>query len=455
MAKIESTAVNQLIDLVARKPIAPDGDDDLRFTPPNRLSGRMTIPIFGAGDPRAARAIVPAHTPKPERAPKLQTTLPRFRAVKATPPPRIPVPIAPGPLVETLETIAPAQRPGPRPPTHGRPPPWQTASRLQPIVAPPRPPERPTKPIPILPRPANDALDGDVTAPVNRTRRRNFNIRASWRRVDTRALLPKLVIPALVVAIGSMFLTGYLVFGGDGNGAPKLASTPIVPAPIAPTPIIAPPVKPVAPTLTVEPIVEQVPAAKPTIATPMPETAKQVLFESSPSGATVMLVENGSASVVGTTPVNASLDPSSKYDLVLTLKGYPTSVQHLDPQATHVAVALDEPPAAPALTKSSLRKQAAAAKTKQRTKRVAKDKAVATAEPATGNGVLMVSSKPPCAIIVDGKPTSLTTPQRSISLSAGAHKITLVNAQQNIRKTLAVRIKPDQSTKLIQNFMKR
>jgi hypothetical protein len=72
---------------------------------------------------------------------------------------------------------------------------------------------------------------------------------------------------------------------------------------------------------------------------------------------------------------------------------------------------------------------------------------------AGGEGTLMVSSKPPCEIYVDGKATGLTTPQRSIALAAGAHKITFVNASENIKKTVAVSIKVDQSTKLIQDLM--
>ena len=72
----------------------------------------------------------------------------------------------------------------------------------------------------------------------------------------------------------------------------------------------------------------------------------------------------------------------------------------------------------------------------------------------TDEGVLMVASKPPCELIVDGKATHLTTPQRSLALSAGSHAITFLNARQNIKKTVGVNITPRRPTKLIQNFMK-
>ena len=73
----------------------------------------------------------------------------------------------------------------------------------------------------------------------------------------------------------------------------------------------------------------------------------------------------------------------------------------------------------------------------------------------TGTGILMISSKPPCQITIDGKPTGLTTPQRAISLSAGRHSITLVNAAAGIKKTLSATIKPDASTKVIEDLMSK
>jgi len=65
----------------------------------------------------------------------------------------------------------------------------------------------------------------------------------------------------------------------------------------------------------------------------------------------------------------------------------------------------------------------------------------------------MISTKPPCEILVDGKPTGLVTPQRAIMLPVGTHKITLVNQADNIKKTIAVEISADQATKVIQDLM--
>ena len=66
----------------------------------------------------------------------------------------------------------------------------------------------------------------------------------------------------------------------------------------------------------------------------------------------------------------------------------------------------------------------------------------------------MISSKPPCEIVVDGKSTHLQTPQRSIPLAPGTHTVMLVNAQLKIRKTVAVDIVAKKPTKVIQDFTK-
>ncbi len=65
----------------------------------------------------------------------------------------------------------------------------------------------------------------------------------------------------------------------------------------------------------------------------------------------------------------------------------------------------------------------------------------------------MVSTKPPCEILIDGKATGLRTPQRALPLSAGAHKITFVNAAEHVNKTVAVSITADHTTKLIKDLL--
>jgi hypothetical protein len=74
------------------------------------------------------------------------------------------------------------------------------------------------------------------------------------------------------------------------------------------------------------------------------------------------------------------------------------------------------------------------------------------AAPAAGTGILMISTKPPCTIIVDGKPTKFTTPQKSLPLPAGHHQLTLVNAQQKVKASVDVTIDAHHPTKVIKDF---
>ena len=77
----------------------------------------------------------------------------------------------------------------------------------------------------------------------------------------------------------------------------------------------------------------------------------------------------------------------------------------------------------------------------------------AAAPAAAGkSGTLLLGSKPPCDIIIDGAATGMKTPQRSIELSAGSHKITLVNSELDIKKTFTVEIEPGKTTRAIHDL---
>jgi hypothetical protein len=72
-----------------------------------------------------------------------------------------------------------------------------------------------------------------------------------------------------------------------------------------------------------------------------------------------------------------------------------------------------------------------------------------------GTGTLLLGSKPPCDIFIDGKETGLQTPQRDIKLNAGKHKITLVNNEFGIKETFVVEIKADTVEKQIKDYSDR
>lgn len=278
--------------------------------------------------------------------------------------------------------------------------------------------------------------------------------------------------------------------GAAATATSSVATAPIatpVPVAVAAAPIAAPPAPVAAPAVAVT-----APAAAATAApSETPAAAKPGLttlpITSWPNGAVVTLVDNGNATVLGRTPVSAALDPSHSYDVVFAIVGRPTTVKHVDlAKMQELAVDLDSEPATPAAKAAAADKAvvatapaaplaqvparhhhdaapvAAAATPAPRVAARSKPKQLALAtpdfnteaapSPRGGNGMLMVSAKPPCDILIDGKSTGLATPQRAISLPPGAHAITLVNSQNGIKKTIAVKVEAKKSTKLIKDF---
>ena len=208
-----------------------------------------------------------------------------------------------------------------------------------------------------------------------------------------------------------------------------------------------------------------------------------IRIDSKPAGATVTLIDRGKRMFIGTTPIATSVDVSRQYEVELVYKDRPAVVQPLDPTTTKkLSVEIQRAKAAPAAPATELAKPAAAPAPKKiapvsfadvtekpATKPEAAPKApkaiktdepkaeARKAEPAAeesgATGILMISSKPPCEILIDGRPTGLTTPQRALPVSVGTHKITLVNTAEKIKKTLTVQINADQPTKVIQDLM--
>ncbi len=266
---------------------------------------------------------------------------------------------------------------------------------------------------------------------------------------------------------------------GDLPSTEPVAAEPAKPEPVAAEPTVTAPAK-TEPAVTAPTTVAA--AAVPVVATPVAPGGKvsfvDVRLDSKPSGATVMLVDRGKTMFLGTTPISTALDPSRQYDVVFTYKDRPTLLEHIDPRTqSKLAVTLNRSgskSAALPLTETApikivapkvvapkaIAKEAPKAETPkteapkvEAPKAIAKEVPKAEAPQAGGQGVLMVSSKPPCEIYVDGKATGLMTPQRSLPLSAGTHKITLINSAEKIKKTLTVQITADQPTKLIQDLM--
>jgi hypothetical protein len=190
----------------------------------------------------------------------------------------------------------------------------------------------------------------------------------------------------------------------------------------------------------------------PVAAAASPPALVDVRIDSTPSGATVTLVDRGKTQYVGSTPVSAAVDPSREYDLVLSYPNKPTALQHLDPSSTRrIAVTLGAPGSVARPVDSAQRRvDRATVESLPGTRKPGRQ----AAEPETGEGTLKISSKPPCEIIIDGRSTGLVTPQIAIALAAGAHRVTLVNHEKDIKKTFSVQISASATEKIIEDFMK-
>jgi hypothetical protein len=256
---------------------------------------------------------------------------------------------------------------------------------------------------------------------------------------ELRRVVGKLVLPILLLVVAGVAIGALVAFRGD---VALVAPAAIEPAPepsnaaavASPEPAAASSAPAAASPAPAAPSEEQgVPSADSIVEPARPPELVEVRIDSTPSGATVTLVDRGKSQFVGTTPVNAAVDPSREYDLVFSWASRPAQQEHLDPRTTRrVAATLDKRPPAS--------RPADTAPRRERT------------EP--GEGTLMISSKPPCEIVIDGKPTGLTTPQRAIALPAGNHKVTLINRENDVRRTIGVEITQGATEKVIEDLMK-
>ena len=211
---------------------------------------------------------------------------------------------------------------------------------------------------------------------------------------------------------------------------------------------------------------------------------------SDPPGATVSLIVDGKRETLGESPAKTKLDPRKTYQVLFEKSGYVSinrpivftgtaeekvAVVLEKASGKSAAAAVAQTPVTPREPRSPKATPVAKADAKDlktfidpklEPKEPKEPKTEPKAEPkepkveptpasAKGTGTLLLGSKPPCDIYVDGKDTGLQTPQRDIKLSSGKHKITLVNNEFGIRETFYVEIKADQTEKLIKDFSDR
>jgi len=214
-------------------------------------------------------------------------------------------------------------------------------------------------------------------------------------------------------------------------------------------------------------------------------------FESSPPGATVSLIVDGKRESLGPSPAKSPLDPRKQYSVLFEKPGYVsinrpvTFTGALEEKVTvnlekagTVAVADVTPPppapapapppapaplpvthSTPAVTHTAPPVSHESHESHEHVASTEPKPAVATTgggddSPSAGGGegTLLLGSKPVCDILVDGSSTGQHTPVRDLKLSAGKHKITLVNDELGINKSFTVDIKAGQTEKQVKDF---
>jgi hypothetical protein len=213
------------------------------------------------------------------------------------------------------------------------------------------------------------------------------------------------------------------------------------------------------------------------------------LFDSSPPGAMVSLISDGKRQAVGPSPAKAPLDPRNTYHVLFEKPGYVSvhrpvllsggleervvvhlekaSPEHLGagqpgnteprPQrkVSRPAPKKAAPEIARATKPSNLDALPPARAAPATPSPEGKPLPAAAALPGKGQGVLVLGSKPPCEITIDGNATGLHTPQMEIKLTVGRHRITLANREFGIKETFTVDIKADTPRKMIKDYSDR
>ena len=197
------------------------------------------------------------------------------------------------------------------------------------------------------------------------------------------------------------------------------------------------------------------------------------VFESTPPGATVSLIVDGKRQPVGPSPARAPLDPRSAYQVLFEKPGYvsvnrPVAIsgsleERVVVNLEKVAPPSSSPPAPEPrprrVNRPSDRPDRAAdapfTEPSASPDKLSEDAPAAGDSKTRAQGVLVLGSKPPCDIAIDGTPTGLHTPQKEIKLAVGRHRVTLTNGEFGINETFTVDIKADAPEKLIKDYSDR
>src|SRR6185312_11055103 len=286
----------------------------------------------GPPPPRPSRSSGSVPPPRPSGTPAPTLAKPPVRpAAKSTlPPPPRHAPVAQPASQPAPRASAPVPKPVPQP---SRP----TEAKRVDAVAPGRNPFAAMPTFASPPRPSLD-ITGDIVASeswfessraVEKFEDETFVGTAPVVKLERRRKLAvlKIVGTSVVFVVIGVVIGAYIAFHGDSARKPVARAAPATPAKTVVQPMPAP----------------EAAAAQPAAPPTTPKLA-DVRIDSTPPGATVTLVDVNKTSLLGTTPLATSLDPSRAYDVIFTLEGRPAKQAHLElASSRHLEIALDKP----------------------------------------------------------------------------------------------------------------
>jgi hypothetical protein len=163
--------------------------------------------------------------------------------------------------------------------------------------------------------------------------------------IDRSSARPRRSVAAIAgVAVGAALVIttiGLMIRGSGTKPAAPPAPTPaaLATAPASPTPTTPalPPAPPSRPPAVEVAATTSAAAAAPAVVEPAEDEPAHadLPITSQPDGAIVTLIANGDATVVGRTPITATVDPTLTYDVVFALRDHPTMITHIDASKVH------------------------------------------------------------------------------------------------------------------------
>jgi hypothetical protein len=475
MAKNESTAINDLIQLVSGRIVdhgSPAAADNLFVTAPPPPAA--FVPVAAYFDPSAISS--PAARMAPSGPPP--APLPRRRAPSATPTSLPMQPIFHDDDDDDDETQFDAQfahSPNQTLPAHAYPVP-SIASPL------------PAYPNPILPHyayptpaplpPAPHVPGYDATERVERyepvpqqswpvvqpsypvVSRASFNCPDTVRvnplpapphdappmRGELWAAVKRLALPFAGVAILVGVIVGFAIHKSRGSSAPE--PQPVVMAVSTPAPVAV--------VATIEPIEAIAPV--PVVASAVAEGSPTVSATGDTIGWKPTAVQPTFAATPTVEPIveTAAVEPASEIEMepAAVVKQSPRSrrkAARVAPKAKRVAVVAPAPKVV-APKASSKRVATRAADDDEIAAAIAAPvKGAKTSVKGTGPGTVTITSSPAALIYIDGRSTNQMTP-KTLTLPAGAHKITLLEIRSRKAKTQDIDVAAGGSLSVAKKF---